>query len=75
MLQEQRCSVETELRRTQRELQQSKTQQAAMQAELAVLKRSAHTIPNSQLTALQQNELAYTVGLLQLQAVPFIYRE
>lgn len=67
MLQEQKCNIETELRQTQRELQQSKSQQAAMQAELAVLKRSAHIIPNSHLTALQQNELAPRVSLLQFR--------
>lgn len=66
MLQEQKCNIETELRQTQRELQQSKSQQAAMQAELAVLKRS-HIIPNSHLTALQQNELAPRVSLLQFR--------
>lgn len=48
-----------ELRQTQRELQQSKTQQAAMQAELAVLQGLADTIPHSQLNSSPQTELAH----------------
>lgn len=61
--------METELQQTQRELQQSQLKQAAMQAEIAMLKSVAQTAPIAQQDVWQHNVLAHRVGLLWLSAL------
>ena len=61
--------METELQQTQRELQQSQLKQAAMQAEIAMLKSVAQTAPIAQQDVWQQDVLAHRVGLLWLSAL------
>ena len=61
MLQERKLLVETELEHTQRELRESKSYQAALQAELDMLRGLAHTSHKSQQLLSQQHEPAVQV--------------
>lgn len=67
MLQERKYIVDTELEHAQRELQHSRTCQAAMQAELQVLKGLAHTSQNSQQLLSHQHDQHDPASQVRLQ--------